>query len=357
VIAALLPQQPVQARTRSGDLIWQHIPCGWPHPWHPDAEPDTGPDSDPAGCHMPGPWRPLLVGGNPAPEPAGETYDEQTLVKVYDALKRAGLSEGQSINAVDEMQNLGLLFRERLATNPAPEPDLMAQVMAERDEARAEVERLKAPAPLFTNGKGEIHVTAVLDEQGTPRLAVQWPPGVAELADPEYGALRSQIAHLEVELAATQQMLNVAMQRPDPLVLSLPTVPEGAILVGGTTGRRYVLLDGWWRRADGETDYSCNLFALLSDEGTARVEMAPPREPRTWPKLDGAPEEMTRRKVRGASGTVYALRYPLGNPVFWHAISDFELGGTTVDMPFAGLQQIDGPLTEVFDDEPGGEQR
>lgn len=58
---AAAPGRTEQARTTDGDLIWQHIPCGWPHPWHPDATPDAGPDDDPSGCHKPGPWRPLLV--------------------------------------------------------------------------------------------------------------------------------------------------------------------------------------------------------------------------------------------------------------------------------------------------------
>lgn len=40
-------------------------------------------------------------------------YDENTLLKVYAALARAGLSPARALAAVNEMQNEGLLFRER----------------------------------------------------------------------------------------------------------------------------------------------------------------------------------------------------------------------------------------------------
>ena len=40
-------------------------------------------------------------------------YDENTLAKVYWALGRAGLSDVQITDAVNKMQNGGILFRER----------------------------------------------------------------------------------------------------------------------------------------------------------------------------------------------------------------------------------------------------
>lgn len=39
--------------------------------------------------------------------------DEETVQKVFQALAGVGLSEGQIINAVNQMQNAGILFRER----------------------------------------------------------------------------------------------------------------------------------------------------------------------------------------------------------------------------------------------------
>lgn len=40
------------------------------------------------------------------------THDENTLRKVYDALRRAGLSEQAATDAISDMQNQGIYFRE-----------------------------------------------------------------------------------------------------------------------------------------------------------------------------------------------------------------------------------------------------
>lgn len=48
-----------------------------------------------------------------------EYYDDETLSKVYDALLWSGLTGKQAEDAVNEMQNAGILFRER-----APEPTI-----------------------------------------------------------------------------------------------------------------------------------------------------------------------------------------------------------------------------------------
>jgi len=53
-----------QARAKSGDRVWQHVPCGWPNPW--DWEVDQ-PQDDCQECNKPGPWRPLLVADAPDP--------------------------------------------------------------------------------------------------------------------------------------------------------------------------------------------------------------------------------------------------------------------------------------------------
>lgn len=47
-------------------------------------------------------------------------YDEQTLKKVFDALEVAGVTGQQATDAVNQMQNLGILFRERLSDRPSP---------------------------------------------------------------------------------------------------------------------------------------------------------------------------------------------------------------------------------------------
>lgn len=41
-------------------------------------------------------------------------YTEETLYKVYRALRASGMSEDQSERAINEMQNAGILFRERI---------------------------------------------------------------------------------------------------------------------------------------------------------------------------------------------------------------------------------------------------
>lgn len=42
-----------------------------------------------------------------------EYYNEETLFKVYESLRRSGLSDSACRSAVNQMQNDGILFRER----------------------------------------------------------------------------------------------------------------------------------------------------------------------------------------------------------------------------------------------------
>lgn len=70
-----------------------------------------------------------------------------------------------------------------------------------------------------------------------------------------------------------------------PLVLTLPQVPDGAVaLVGLRTGTRYEPEEEVWRINSWYGDLP-DVLRREHPEG-ARVEMAPPREPRTWPKID-----------------------------------------------------------------------
>lgn len=48
----------------------------------------------------------------PPPEMASETHNDNTMLKVYNSLRRAGLSDQQVNDAVNQMQNDGILFRE-----------------------------------------------------------------------------------------------------------------------------------------------------------------------------------------------------------------------------------------------------
>lgn len=42
-----------------------------------------------------------------------ERHDEGTVKKVYHALLQTGLTNNQALDAINEMQNVGILFRER----------------------------------------------------------------------------------------------------------------------------------------------------------------------------------------------------------------------------------------------------
>lgn len=46
--------------------------------------------------------------------PENVTHDDQTLNKVREALVRSGLSFEQACESIREMQNFGILFRERV---------------------------------------------------------------------------------------------------------------------------------------------------------------------------------------------------------------------------------------------------
>lgn len=84
--------------------------------------------------------------------------------------------------------------------------------------------------------------------------------------------------------------------RTRPLVLTLPVVPAGAVaLIGNASGRRWLPYS--WPESDERmwqyraSDAPWSLTSILHDEPEGvTVEFAPPREPRTWPKLDPAPE-------------------------------------------------------------------
>lgn len=66
-----------------------------------------------------------------ASRPTGETHDEDTLLKVYDALMgEAGLSQGRAEDVVNAMLNSGILFRENTAEPaPADERETIRQIV------------------------------------------------------------------------------------------------------------------------------------------------------------------------------------------------------------------------------------
>lgn len=54
----------------------------------------------------------LQRNARPLPLETEITHDSDTMPKVWEALREIGLNEGQIQDAVNEMQNAGILFRE-----------------------------------------------------------------------------------------------------------------------------------------------------------------------------------------------------------------------------------------------------
>lgn len=131
----------------------------------------------------------------------------------------------------------------------------------------------------------------------------------------------------------------------DPSVLSLPQVPPGtvALITRNRDGDevRFIPAPGHpdsWVMASGSPTGDWLLVEILrAFDGSVTVVM---REPRTWPKIDNAPDDL--KKVEGASGRRYAFRTRDGA---WESIGD---GGEHECDSLASLQNYDGPLTEVL---------
>lgn len=297
-IAALVPQQPVQACNFEGTPMWQHA-CtavsAYPQRPQSGRECSFCPNLD-------GDWRPLLVAA-----PDGDRTPE---VLPTDA-----------------------------------ELDIqIGEVTRERDEARAGWKRSCA---LLDEVAGLLGVpeTGDLLSAVTERLALSSRlADMASLRERERDEARAAVQSLKAELARVNMLLIEATPQPDPMVLRLPEVPEGTVaLTGVESGRRYVLgVVNSWR--DEVTAQVMPLYRVLERERTVRVELAPPREPRTWPKLDDAPQDLIH--VRGASGTLYT-RWTTNGVSEWRC--DRAVRGTS----FGELLELDGPLTEVLDREAG----
>jgi hypothetical protein len=256
-IAALLPQQPVQARDIDGDPWFIHG-CG--------VLLSAGKALHRVGCDR-DPWRPLLVGGDPAPEQPRD-------------------------RAVEQLADDYAAMADRLA--------------------HAAIERLGVP--LTDEGQYEV-----------------W----------------------EVALAA----LTAQPAEPGPLRLTLPEVPPGTVALrffdnDEFPARAERTPDGLWRI--GDTVYTlADLFVLALDKQLT-VELAPPREPRTWPRIDSAPDSV--KSFTGESGLRYVRHLaPNGTPtnLFQPDPAVTLLGERIPAATLSHWAEVDGPLTEVFDDEAG----
>lgn len=142
-----------------------------------------------------------------------------------------------------------------------------------------------------------------------------------------------------------QERLKAA--RPDPLVLSLPEVPEGAVaLRGGARWLPSASVPGFWEMEGGSTPHALGAVLDAEDDGTNKgvtIEMTPPREPRTWGArllVEGPPDDLCA--VRAGSGTGEIYRRDPDNPDRWVS----ERG---VAERWELLREVD--LVEVLDDQ------
>jgi hypothetical protein len=131
-----------------------------------------------------------------------------------------------------------------------------------------------------------------------------------------------------------------------PTILALPQVPDGAVaLVGAATGTRYVphAIAGNWVGGHEGTFYAGAFHGILGREGSVTVESAPPREPRTWPKLDVEAEDPDVVDVYSSwpSGAHRWLRHS-GSAFYYCGC------GECADRTLAGLREL-GEVREVLE--------
>lgn len=164
-------------------------------------------------------------------------------------------------------------------------------------------------------------------------------PADSAIIDELVAALHVEPDQIVAEVEALRAALYEARQpaEPGPLALTLPEVPAGAVaLYGLRTGTRYKAdPDGVWRVNSWDGDLA-DVLRREHPEGVT-VEFAPPPEPRTWPKLDPAPEDVVA--FRGASGVVYRH----ASDGYWYP----ESPGRGQHL-LSHWREVDGPLTEVL---------
>jgi len=309
-IAALVPQQPVQAGDLSGGLWWLHQ-CG---------EPEAvlggppNPEIDCRLCKEPGPWRPLLVAA-----PNGDRAPERRLVPGphTDAPCTDACYEPH-VNGPREptWQEVGDHF-------------LMQALGVERlDEVMPAIERLR-------------------DNNCTSFSTLLVPLGAENLTQ----AL-AEVERLKAQLNASIGRCNCAVchevpaAQPDRPVLRLSNEPEAAVaLIGVKSGRRYEPSrtgSGAWR--DMTTGQTMPYIRVMEREREVRVELAPPPEHRTWPKLDDEPDVLPQVVDVAGNG-----RWRLMNGRIYRQGS---LADNTIrDASLAELRQL-GDVTEVLDRKP-----
>jgi len=261
-VSALAPRLPVQAVNEVGDPLWI-FGCGY-------VEASIGePTFDHCARDNAGPWRPLLVGGNPAPDgdraPEGWVTRDNIQYPVAEILLDMQQREAQVMKALGVARPEDVL--NSLETLKRAASGSIKSLNTERDEARAEVERLK-------------------DERDK---ALGWRDQMQENSE----AWRREAERLRADVKVFTDVFGA---KPDPLVLRLPEVPEGTVALVTEDGDRFAAHGhqgghSWWHSSRSGT---MSLARLLSEVGPMRVELAPPREPRTAAEVWAAMSADTR---------------------------------------------------------------
>ena len=236
--------------------------------------------------------------------------------------------------------------------------ELFPRIEAEVNRQRAELETLRTRERSLMEARDDWMRRERAARAETERLDIAVTQEIeardenAEWADRLANAIA---AHLGVDIGEHSnanlpwQAALIALEDADaaPLVLSLPEVPPGTVaLIGVETGRRWARDGNVWTRPD---DGSTVRFARVLDEefGSVRAEMAPPREPRTWPKLDAVPEIDDLPDMVEVSGWR------------WWRVTEMDGTGSRYNRPgelfHRTLQQLRelGEVREVLDDKDG----
>jgi hypothetical protein len=353
-IAALVPQHPVQARDQGGLSLWLH-PCGAVMPFR--VPPNGEAHHCFPVCKTPGPWRPLLVGGDCAPQ-----RDPGAPLRC----SRCGAVDWLITGQVWECKSCQLTMTPRA-------DDVLAQAIAERDDARANLTRALQARGEFLDEtirlRGEVErlkadVTREIEQADAH---AKWADRLAHAVIARYGIeldehAGDQVWHVAHDVLWSDAVpVHAAPQQDGPRTLTLPEVPEGAIALIDRHERRWTLSGmtdlatdggGWVQLWESGSGALRAYPALLTGSGPLTVEVAPPREPRTWPAVTGAENGL---KVRGSSGNVYHFREEFDGGTSMAYVD--RIGETFFGcwMNLGALSEVDGPLTEVLD-EPGGQQ-
>lgn len=186
-VTAALPQQPVQARDSQGRSWWIHG-CGEAYS---EFEP---PGSDHCGKADPDSWRPLLVGGDPAPEQPGVpgstvsphryergpyAVDGSQVCGLCGERRAAAIHRSEQPSAPDFLAAVNKLTMEREDWKRLYREQTSAglELCGQRDEARAEIAKLKGEIKMFTDvfgaqpaGLGGLRLTLPEVPDGTVAL-------------------------------------------------------------------------------------------------------------------------------------------------------------------------------------------